>query len=197
MPILSRVLLPAALLAVSGQTLAQPKPPKLASREATEATRKVLAQAAQDMPREDGKDFEFASRGFIATWPEPIIRQSDGKPSFDLSGNDFIDGAAPDTVNPVLWRQNRVMRNEGLYRLAPGLYQARNLDNSNVSFIETPKILARPAVAIANSSLKVELRMAAGERPSVVATFCVGSISVALFTSAPPVRMRYFGSSIL
>ncbi|MFM2410984.1 MAG: hypothetical protein RL481_1812 [Pseudomonadota bacterium] len=139
MPILSRGLFSAALLAFAGQAAAQPKPLETASREATAATRQVLAQAAKDMPTEDGADFEFASRGFIATWPEPVIRQSDGKPSFDLSGNDFIEGAAPDTVNPVLWRQNRVMRNEGLYRLAPGLYQARNFDNSNVSFIETPK----------------------------------------------------------
>ena len=139
MPILSRVLFPAALLTFCGQALAQPNALETAPRDATAATRKVLQQAAQDMPPEDGADFDFASRGFIATWSEPIIRQNDGKPSFDLSGNDFIDGPAPDTVNPVLWRQNRVMRNEGLYRLAPSLYQVRNFDNSNVSFIETPK----------------------------------------------------------
>jgi alkyl sulfatase BDS1-like metallo-beta-lactamase superfamily hydrolase len=107
--------------------------------EATAATRAALARAAQDLPPEDGQDFEFAQRGFIATWPEPVIRQANGKPSFDLAGNDFIEGPAPDTVNPALWRQNRVLRNEGLYRLAPGLYQVRNFDNSNVSFVETPR----------------------------------------------------------
>lgn len=109
------------------------------ARDATPATRAVLAVAARELPPEDGQDFEFARRGFIASWPEAIIRQSDGKPSFDLSGNDFIEGSSPDTVNPALWRQNRVMRAEGLFRLAPGLYQVRNFDNSNVSFIETPK----------------------------------------------------------
>lgn len=99
----------------------------------------VLAAAEKDLPKEDGQDFEFSNRGFIATWPESVIRQDNGKPSFDLAGNDFIDGKAPDTVHPALWRQNRVMRSEGLFRLAPGLYQVRNFDNSNVSFIETPK----------------------------------------------------------
>lgn len=107
--------------------------------DATLATRAVLAKAAQDLPPEDGQDFEFAKRGFIASWPENVIRQDNGKPSFDLSGNDFIEGPTPATVNPALWRQNKVMRAEGLFRLAPGLYQVRNFDNSNVSFIETPK----------------------------------------------------------
>ena len=107
-------------------------------RDATSFTRAALAQAARELPPEDGQDFEFASRGFIATWPEAVIRQADGKPSFDLSANDFIDGPPPDTVHPALWRQNRVLRKAGLFRLAPHLYQVRNFDNSNVSFVETP-----------------------------------------------------------
>ncbi len=126
-----------SLAALASQVAAQttPSPP----REATAATRAVLAAAAKDLPPEDNQDFEFARRGFIATWPESIIKQANGKPSFDLAGNDFIEGAAPDTVNPALWRQNRVLRAEGLFKLAPGLYQVRGFDNSNVSFIETPK----------------------------------------------------------
>lgn len=109
------------------------------SRPATAATRAVLAEAAKTLPPDDGADFEFARRGFIATWPQPVIRQSNGQPAFDLAGNDFVEGPAPATVNPALWRQNKVMRAEGLFRLAPGLYQVRNFDNSNVTFIETPR----------------------------------------------------------
>ena len=141
MPILSRITAFAALAALAGQmpTQAQAPVPSPQSQDATESTRAVLAAAAMDLPHEDGHDFEFASHGFIATWPESVILQDNGKPSFDLSGNDFIDGPAPDTVHPALWRQNRVMRAEGLFRLAPGLYQVRNIDNSNVSFVETPK----------------------------------------------------------
>lgn len=89
-------------------------------RDATAATRAVLTEAAEDLPAEDGQDFEFARRGFIATWPDSVIRRENGKPAFDLAGNDFIEGPAPDTVNPALWRQNRVLRAEGLFRLAPG-----------------------------------------------------------------------------
>lgn len=125
----------------AGSLQAEPGQPvaPAAPRAATAATRAVLAEAAKSLPAEDGVDFEFSRRGFIATWPEQIIRQANGKPSFDLSANDFIEGPAPDTVNPALWRQNRVLRAEGLFRLAPGLYQVRNFDNSNVTFIETPK----------------------------------------------------------
>ncbi|MEY3269802.1 MAG: hypothetical protein RL480_2562 [Pseudomonadota bacterium] len=139
MPILSRWLMPLSIALSAVPAVAQRPPAAVTAGEATAATRAALARAAQDLPPEDGQDFEFAQRGFIATWPEPVIRQANGKPSFDLAGNDFIEGPAPDTVNPALWRQNRVLRNEGLYRLAPGLYQVRNFDNSNVSFVETPR----------------------------------------------------------
>lgn len=142
MPILSRGTGFAAMLLCSAASLAGTPatgPISDVAHDATPATRAVLEQAARDMPAEDGQDFEFAQRGFIATWPEAVIRQANGKPSFDLSGNDFIEGPAPQTVHPALWRQNRVLRAEGLFRIAPGLYQVRNFDNSNVSFIETPK----------------------------------------------------------
>ncbi len=133
------MMLAIAMLALP--TLAQPAaqtPPVPAAKPATAATRAALAARTASLPPEDEQDFEFARRGFIATWPEAIIRQANGQPSFDLAGNDFIDGPAPDTVNPALWRQNRVLRNEGLFRIAPGLYQVRNFDNSNVTFVETP-----------------------------------------------------------
>lgn len=141
MPILSRAFAPGLLMLAAGSAAAAPPATSTApvSRDATPATRAVLAEAARDLPPEDGQDFEFAQRGFIATWPESVIRQANGQPSFNLAGNDFVEGPVPSTVNPALWRQNKVMRAEGLFRLAPGLYQVRNFDNSSVSFIETPR----------------------------------------------------------
>lgn len=141
MPILSRAIGAAAMICLVGTPAAfagqgDGSPP--APRDATAATKAALDQATRDLPPENEQDFEFAQRGFIATWPEPVILQDNGRPAFDLSGNDFVEGSAPDTVHPALWRQNRVLRSEGLFRLAPGLYQVRNFDNSNVSFIETP-----------------------------------------------------------
>lgn len=108
MPISNWIAALAVLATCANQALAQPQTAASAPREATDATRAVLARAAQNLPPEDQQDFEFAQRGFIATWPEPVIRQNNGRPSFDLAGNDFIEGPAPDTVHPALWRQNRV-----------------------------------------------------------------------------------------
>lgn len=138
MPISKRIVALAVLATCANHALAQPPAAAPAPREATAATRAVLARAAQEMPPEDQQDFEFARRGFIATWPEPVIPQGNGQPSFDLAGNDFIEGPAPDTVHPALWRHNRVLRAEGLFKVVPGIYQVRNFDNSNISFIETP-----------------------------------------------------------
>ncbi len=141
MPILSKAAVWIAIVGLSSATMtlaATPDAPAIEQRDATAATQSVLDQAARDLPAEDGQDFEFAQRGFIASWPDAVIRQDNGRPAFDLSGNGFIDGDAPDTVHPSLWRQNKVLRAEGLFRLAPGLYQVRNFDNSNVTFIETP-----------------------------------------------------------
>lgn len=93
MPILSRATGLAAFMLCSGISWAgTPERVPLAdlARDATPATKAVLEQAARDLPPEDGQDFEFAQRGFIATWPEAVIRQANGKPSFDLAGNDFI-----------------------------------------------------------------------------------------------------------
>ena len=138
MQILTRTIALLACLSLSVQGWAQSVPAIDAPRDATPATKAVLAEAERNLPPEDGQDFEFAQRGFIATWPEGVIKKANGTPSFDLTGNDFITAAAPDTVHPSLWRQNRVLGHEGLYKVTDGLYQVRNFDNSNVSFIETP-----------------------------------------------------------
>ena len=118
MPILSKAAVWIAIVGLSSATMtlaATPDAPAIEQRDATIATRTVLEQAARDLPAEDGQDFEFAQRGFIASWPDAMIRQDNGRPAFDLSGNDFVDGDAPDTVHPSLWRQNRVLRAEGFW----------------------------------------------------------------------------------
>jgi len=49
---------------------------------------------------DDGRDWEFAQRGFIATRKDPLIRGSGGRAVYDLSTYGLVNGAAPDTVNP-------------------------------------------------------------------------------------------------
>ena len=53
---------------------------------------------------EDGRDAEFAARGFIATRANPVIKAADGHTVWNLAAYDFVAGPAPATVNPSLWR---------------------------------------------------------------------------------------------
>ena len=77
----------------------------------------------------DRRDFERAERGFIATF-------EDGIPAYDPTLYDFVSGAAPDTVNPSLWRQSQLLAKHGLFKVSDGIYQVRSFDLSNITFIE-------------------------------------------------------------
>jgi linear primary-alkylsulfatase len=84
----------------------------------------------------DPADFERASRGLVAQHPTGRIEGAFGT-AWDVHRYDFIgrDAAAPDSVNPSLWRQAQLNAIHGLFEVAPGLWQARGYDISNISFI--------------------------------------------------------------
>ncbi len=93
----------------------------------------VRALVASD----DGKDFAFASRGFIATRKDPRILRDDGRGvAFDLSSYGFLEGPAPASVNPSLWRQAQILTQHGLFKVHERIYQVRGFDVSTVSFID-------------------------------------------------------------
>ncbi|MEP3890705.1 MAG: DUF6584 family protein [Hellea sp.] len=77
----------------------------------------------------DRRDFERAERGFIATF-------DDGIQAYDPTSYDFVTGDAPDSVNPSLWRQSKLLAKHGLFKVTDGIYQVRSFDLSNVTFIE-------------------------------------------------------------
>jgi alkyl sulfatase BDS1-like metallo-beta-lactamase superfamily hydrolase len=108
---------------------------------------------------DDGRDVEFAQRGFIATRKDPLIRGSGGRTVYDLSTYGFVNGAAPDTVNPSLWRQARIITRHGLFKVAGGIYQVRGFDVSTVSFIDagTGWIVVDPLVSVEVAQAALEL----------------------------------------
>ena len=81
--------------------------------QATEATRRAIAAAAERLPMHDTQDFVDADRGFIATSEERQVRASDGRVVWDLDSYGFLDGPAPDTANPSLWRQGQLCAKNG------------------------------------------------------------------------------------
>jgi len=96
----------------------------------------MLAEARALVEADDRKDFDFASRGFIATRKDPKIMREDGRVAVDLASYDFLENRAPETVNPSLWRQAQILTRHGLFKVAERIYQVRGFDVSTVSFID-------------------------------------------------------------
>jgi alkyl sulfatase BDS1-like metallo-beta-lactamase superfamily hydrolase len=117
-----------------------------AGKPASEATIAAQRAAAAALPPGDGTDAAFARRGFIATRADPIIRAADGRPVWNLAAYDFVQGPAPATVNPSLWRHASLLAQHGLFQVTDGVWQVRGFDLSNMTVIagKTGWILVDP-----------------------------------------------------
>jgi alkyl sulfatase BDS1-like metallo-beta-lactamase superfamily hydrolase len=146
------------------------------SKPATDPTRSANTRVLEQLPFGDRQSFEDAARGFIATLdPLTIHREGSARPVYDLSGVGFLDGPAPDTVNPSLWRQAQLnAQHHGLFEVTDGLYQVRSFDIANMTLIRgesgwvvvdplTSTEASRAALALANDHL--------GERPVVAVIY--------------------------
>jgi len=81
-------------------------------------------------------DFEEARRGLVAPFDPPRVEGEDGRAIWDLEPYGFLDGKPPPTANPNLWRQGQLGRIACLFELAPGFYQLRGFDLSNMHVVE-------------------------------------------------------------
>ena len=134
----------------------------------TAATREVLARVAERLPFEDDADFERARRGLIARTDPLVIATDDGGTAWDTSVYAFIEGEAPASVNPSLWRQARLNDLHGLYEVTDGIYQVRGYDLSNVTFVrgETGWIVIDPLITAETAAAALALvNEHLGERP--------------------------------
>ena len=138
----------------------------LAPKPASPAT--IAAQRAQaaSLPVDDGRDADFANRGFIATRADPVITSKDGRAVWNLDAYAWMDGKAPDTVNPSLWRHQMILRRHGLFAVADGVWQVRGFDVSNMTVVKgatgwilidplTNRETAAAALALVNAQLGV------------------------------------------
>ncbi len=106
-----------------------------AAGDVTAETLRVNAQFATELKLDDPQDFEDAKRGFMAR-PEGKILGADGSLLVDFDAFKFVDGKAPDTVNPSLWRHAVLNAQIGLFKVTDGVYQLRGFDISNITLIE-------------------------------------------------------------
>jgi alkyl sulfatase BDS1-like metallo-beta-lactamase superfamily hydrolase len=127
-----------------------------------------LDEARRLVAADDRQDFDFASRGFIATRADPVIKRADGRVAFDLSSYGFLEGDAPDTANPSLWRQAQILTKHGLFKVAERIYQVRGFDVSTVTFIDAGAgwIVVDPLTTVEVARAALELAQAhVAEKP--------------------------------
>jgi alkyl sulfatase BDS1-like metallo-beta-lactamase superfamily hydrolase len=161
-----RYLLP-VLLATTSPAFAN-TPPSLEAKPASAATAEAQKATAASLPTEDGRDAAFADQGFIATRKDPMIKTSDDKPVWNLEAYDWMDGEAPATVNPSLWRHMKLLRKHGLYKVSDGVWQVRGFDVSNMTVIkgQTGWILIDPLTTKEAAAAALELvNQQLGARP--------------------------------
>ena len=109
----------------------------LAQDAASEATRTAQAELAKRLPLDDPRDEANATRGKLAEIPGGLITGKDGRIIWDRRPYAFLETrAAPDTVNPSLWRQARLNAVHGLFEVLPGqIWQLRGYDLSVMTVI--------------------------------------------------------------
>ncbi len=132
------------------------------------------ANARRELALDPG-DVARAARGLVARHPTGVIESPLG-PVVDVTRYDFIVPGSenPETVHPSLWRQAQLNGVHGLFEVAPGVWQARGYDISNVTFVAgdtgwividplTVEPCARACLELANAHL--------GERPVVAVVY--------------------------
>lgn len=133
------------------------------------------AHGTHGLPLHDTADFDNADRGFIAMLSPCVVTAADGRVVWDNDSYSFLDGAAPASVHPSLWRQSTLAAKQGLYEVVPGIYQVRGFDISNVTFVEgdTGVIVIDPLISteVAAAALGLYRTHRGGDRPVVAVIY--------------------------
>jgi alkyl sulfatase BDS1-like metallo-beta-lactamase superfamily hydrolase len=106
------------------------------SKGATVNTERANAAVRQAMTMNDKQDFEDATRGLMAQLKDPIVKAADGRVVWNTQRYEFVQGDPPATVNPSLWREQKLNTAAGLFKVVDGVYQIRGYDIANMTLIE-------------------------------------------------------------
>ncbi|MGS0682457.1 alkyl/aryl-sulfatase [Shewanella sp. 125m-7] len=139
-----------------------------------------------ELPFEDVQDFEDANRGFIARMPELKVDGANGEVIWDRTAYDFIEGEAPASVNPSLWRQASLNNIDGLFEVTTDVYQLRGFDLANMTVIrgDSGWIIIDPLTTAETAKVALEfVNNTLGRRP----------VSAIIFTHS---HMDHFGGAL-
>jgi len=144
---------------------------------ATEPTAQRNRDAAAALPPLEDEEFAEATRGLVAAFEPAIVEDEQGKVVWNLESYGFLEGAPPETAHPSLWRQSRLNRIAGLFEIAPGFYQLRGFDLSNMHVVEGEQgiVVIDPLISAESAAAALALyREHRGDRPvtGLVYTHC-------------------------
>jgi alkyl sulfatase BDS1-like metallo-beta-lactamase superfamily hydrolase len=122
-----------ASAAAVAQPATAPLPP---SKPATATTERANEAVRRSMAMNDRQDYEDATRGKLAELKDPLVKAADGRLVWNTKRYDFVKGDAPATVNPSLWREQKLNTAQGLFKVADGIYQIRGYDMANMTLVE-------------------------------------------------------------
>src|SRR5215472_2603380 len=123
------------------------------------------------LPFNKQDDFQDAARGFIATLPDALVTGPNERVVWSQKDYAFLEKAAPDTVNPSLWRQAQLNHQHGLFKVVEGVYQVRGIDLSNMTILEgdTGLIVVDTLLSVETAKAALELYYQHRPRRPVVA----------------------------
>lgn len=143
-----------------------------AGDDASAATAALFNTVSSTFDWNNDKDFENASRGLIARYPDATIKDATGRviwtfPDFEAMRSQ----RTPHTVHPILWRQQQLNSANGLFKIADTVYQLRGFDLANMTIIEgeTGVIIVDPITSVEASSAALKLYFMHRPRRPVVA----------------------------
>lgn len=108
----------------------------VAPKIATPTTASVNMALGKSLSLNDKQDFEDANRDLLAQLSDPLVKTAEGKVVWNANLYAFIKGEAPPTVNPSLWRQEKLNNAQGLFKVTDGIYQIRGYDLANMTLVE-------------------------------------------------------------
>ncbi|HSS41302.1 MAG TPA: alkyl sulfatase dimerization domain-containing protein [Solirubrobacterales bacterium] len=144
---------------------------------ASEITARRNREAGAALPPESAEDLADAERGLVARFEPARVEGAGGRVVWDLDSYAFLGEECPETANPSLWRQSGLNRIAGLFEIAPGFYQLRGFDLSNMHVVEGERgiVVIDPLISAETAAAALALyREHRGERPvtGLVYTHC-------------------------
>ncbi|WP_165346928.1 alkyl/aryl-sulfatase [Gottfriedia acidiceleris] len=147
------------------------------SMPATSFTKKANLAVYDSLNFDDRQDFLDANRGFIAPLEAKIIKDDSGEVVWDIEQLNYLNDAAPETVNPSLWRNAQLQAISGLFEVVEGVYQVRGQSLVTNFFIEGKQGVIVVDALGSNESAKAAMELYYKHRPQKPVTAIIISQS--------------------